>query len=108
MSISCDGGEYTHNKHRKYKNGEDTHSIVVNNIEKALRRFPDLRIRMTFRSLDVQSLFSDIKYLIELGIRYIVPTYDFYDEGWNKKTLEILEEQLLLTKEYLKESKMYV
>ncbi len=104
LTISCDGIKEVHDKNRKFKDGKNTHSIVVENIIKVLEKMPNLRIRMTFRRDDVLNIYNSIKFVIDLGGRYIVPVCDFYDSTWDESTLNLLKEQLILTKLYIKDN----
>ena len=103
ISVSIDGDKNTHDKMRPFKNGNETHKIVLENTNKLFDYLPNMRIRITFDSTTVNNLFNDIKFLIDEGFKYIVPAQDFYDKNWDKDKLDILENEMRKIKEYIKE-----
>jgi len=56
----------------------------MKNSLKLLALYPDLRVRMTVRSTEVENLSKNIIYLVEKGFNLIVPVLDFYDKNWNE------------------------
>lgn len=103
ITISIDGTKETHDKMRPFKSGNGSHSKVLNNSLKLLKYAPNMRVRMTFDSESVENLYKDVKYLIELGFKCIVPAPNLFDKNWNNKHIKILEKQIRFIKEYLED-----
>lgn len=102
LSISLDGNRKTHNMNRKLKNGAGSYEIVIKNAKKFLAIRDDVRIRMTINSKTVDSLYSSIDSLIDSGFKIIAPAIDYFDNEWDKEKMEILQEQIILLKEKLR------
>lgn len=102
ISISLDGKKDTQNYTRPYKNGQGTHEIVEKNLKKLLKILPFLRVRLTYNRETVYNLFENIKYLIDLGVKCIVPARDFFDKKFGNMELEALSNELLKIKRYIK------
>lgn len=103
ITISIDGTKVTHDKMRPFKDGKGSHSKVLNNSLKLLKYTPNMRVRMTFDSDSVDTLYKDVKYLIELGFKCIVPAPNLFDKNWNSDHIKILEKQIRFIKEYLED-----
>ena len=101
ITISTDGTKETHDKMRPFKNGKGSHSSVIENSLKLLKYIPNMRVRMTFDSDSVDSLYKDVKYLIDLGFKVIVPAPNLFDKNWDNKHVEILETQIRDIKKYI-------
>ena len=102
ITISIDGKRETHDKMRIFSNGSGSHEIAINNGLKLLKYLPNIRVRMTFDSSTVRNLFEDSKFLIEKGFRFIVPAPNLFDTNWDRQSMNVLEEQMIKIKEYLK------
>lgn len=100
FTVSLDGKCNTQNYSRPFKNGAGTHDIVEKNVKDLLKLLPYLRVRLTFNHITVSNLFDNVKYLIDLGIKYIVPVRDFYDNEFSNEDFSVLKEQLIQIKEY--------
>jgi len=100
VTVSIDGTKKTHDKMRPFKSGEGSHDIVLKNVYKLIKYKPNIRIRMTFDSDTVCSLFEDIKYLIDRGFKVIVPAPNLFDPNWDDEHVAILEDQIRKIKEY--------
>lgn len=94
ISISIDGAAKTHDRYRTRIGGQGTYHKILEVVPKFLLRRPDLRARMTFNSITVNTLFENIKHIVDLGFNTIVPIPDYFDPGWDKNHMEILYEQL--------------
>ncbi|ARC83167.1 radical SAM additional 4Fe4S-binding SPASM domain protein [Clostridium argentinense CDC 2741] len=105
ITVSLDGTKETHDKMRPFKNGNGSHKIALENSLKLLKHLPNIRLRTTFDSTSIGSLYQDIKFLIDNGFKYIVPAPNLFDKDWSKKGLDILEEQMRLLKKYIKDKK---
>ncbi len=102
FTISIDGDAETQNFSRPLKCGGKSSRLVEKWCKEALKIMPDLRVRMTFNHKTVSCFFKNIKYLAELGVKYIVPARDFFDEKFDEHEFEILKLQLEETKKYVK------
>lgn len=102
FTISIDGGEKTQNYSRPFINGKGSFKVVEKNLLDILELYPDIRIRMTFNHNSVEYLFDNIKYLIKLGLKWIVPARDFYDNDFSEDTFNIMKKELLKVKKLLK------
>jgi len=65
LSISIDGMENTHEYNRVSLDGKRTHRLIMDNAKKLLYLNPGVRVRMTFDKENVDSLFENIKYVID-------------------------------------------
>ncbi len=104
LSISIDGTAETHNKMRPFKNGLPTHHIVIKKAIQLKTYIPNLRIRMTFDSTTIGTLYEDVKYLIDRGFKFVVPAPNNFDDGWNENHMKILKAQLIKIKNLLQDS----
>lgn len=103
VTISIDGTKDTHDKMRPFKGGKGSHDIVLKNSIKLLKQLPNMRVRMTFDSDSVDSLYNDVRYVIDLGFKFIVPAPNLFDKNWRNDHVAILENQIRLIKEYIRD-----
>ncbi|WP_024622109.1 radical SAM/SPASM domain-containing protein [Metaclostridioides mangenotii] len=101
ITVSIDGTKGTHDKNRRFMDGNGSHDIVMKNSLKLLKLIPNMRVRMTFDSDSVENLYNDVKYLIDLGFKLIVPAPNLFDENWDIEHVELLEKQIKSIKEYI-------
>lgn len=101
VTLSIDGGKYTQDNMRRFKNGESTYEIVLKNGKRLLEHLPNMRVRMTFDSDTVNNLYEDIKFLVEQGFKIIVPAPNIFDQNWDYMHLNILENQMIKIKKYI-------
>lgn len=101
FTISMDGAKQTQNYSRPLKCGGESFDIVEKWLKRTLEIFPNLRVRMTFNHKTVGAFFDNIKYLGEIGVKYIVPARDFYDLQFGEKEFSVLKKQLEKSKEYV-------
>ncbi len=103
ITVSLDGNKNIHDLNRVFISGKGSHDIALKNSLRLLEHLPNIRVRMTFNTKTVDSLFESVKYLIEKGFKVIVPAPDLFDKNWNYSHIKILKEQILLIKEYTKD-----
>lgn len=108
FTISMDGAAHTQNYSRPLRTGKDSFGIADKWLKRTLYYFPYLRVRMTFNSNTVGDLYENIKYFSEIGVKYIVPERDFYDDKFGENELEELKKQLLQIKHYFDNSRIGV
>lgn len=101
ITVSIDGTKETHDKNRPFKSGLGSHDIALENSLKLLKLLPNIRLRMTFDSDSAGDLYKDVKYLIDLGFKFIVPAPNLFDRNWDAEHVKILEIQIKRIKEYL-------
>ncbi|CEN23627.1 radical SAM/SPASM domain-containing protein [Paraclostridium sordellii] len=101
VTVSIDGTKCTHDKMRPFKNGVGSHDIVLKNSLELLSHLPYIRVRMTFDSDSISNLYEDVKYLIDLGFKCIVPAPNLYDKNWEEVHVNTFENQIIKIKEYL-------
>lgn len=98
VSLSVDGSPDNHNKERKLCSGEGSWEIIKNNLEYALKKFPNIMARMTFNSQTYKVLVSNIEYLSKIGFKIIKAIPDFFDNRWSDDDIERLKKVLLEAK----------
>lgn len=101
LTISMDGNIETQNFSRPFKNGSPSYEIVDATMRKIIKERPEVRVRLTFTHETVGKLYDNVKYLSDLGVKYIVPARDFFDNSFGKKELELLKEELLKIDKYI-------
>lgn len=101
ITVSIDGTKETHDKNRPFKGGKGSHDIAMENSLKLLNILPNIRLRMTFDSGSVANLYKDVKYLIDLGFKFIVPAPNLFDQNWDVEHVKILENQINQIKKYI-------
>ena len=94
LSVSIDGSQETHDKNRLLVNGQGSYSKVIDNFLKLLRYCSDVRARMTFTPETVNALYDNVKFLVDLGFKTIVPVPDYFNNSWNMNSMQILYSQL--------------
>lgn len=100
ITVSIDGTKETHDKNRPFKDGNGSHDIALKNSLKLLEYLPNIRVRMTFDSDSVANLYKDVKYIADLGFKFIVPAPNLFDENWNINHVKILEDQINSIEKY--------
>jgi len=94
VTISIDGTPETHDLQRPFKNGKNSHELVIKNVIAMLDHDPYLRIRMTLTPDTIDKLHEDIMYLLDRGCKVIVPALDYYDPDWTENNMNVMEGQL--------------
>lgn len=102
VTCSLDGTKATHDSMRVFQGNIGSYDIAMKNSLKLLELYPDLRVRMTVRSSEVENLLKDIIHLVEKGFKLIVPVLDFYDKNWNEEKFEIIRKEIKKVKLYVK------
>lgn len=99
--VSLDGIQPVHDKHRKMPSGKGSWKIVDKNLREALRIAPQQRLRSSLTDDTIEYFFESIQYFVEdLGITDLAFSPVFENE-WNQKSLDILEEQFDLIINYV-------
>lgn len=84
ITVSIDGNQMCHDQNRIYKNGQGTHSKVMETIRFLQDKGAEnMRYRLTFNSKTVKYLAENIQWLEEHGIKEVVPIPDYFDKEWN-------------------------
>lgn len=103
FTISMDGNAKTQNYSRPFADGRATFEIVEKNLRKILKVKPDLRVRMTYNHQTVKDLYENVRFLVELGAKCIVPVHDFCDKSFTDQEMDILNSEIRkICKEYKK------
>lgn len=93
ITISIDGNINSHDKNRKYINGDGSFNDVLKNIYILHKYYRNFRLRMTVTRNNIENFYSNVLYLSNLGevaINYVI---DVYDE-WKEEELESYYYQL--------------
>lgn len=99
--VSLDGIQPVHDKHRKLPSGKGSWKIVDKNLREAIKIAPQQKIRASLSDDTIQYFFENIQYFVEdLGITDLAFSPVFENE-WNQKSLDILEEQFELAINYV-------
>lgn len=96
LNISIDGRKDIQDKNRKFTNGTGTFDVVVKNIKSILKRYDNITARITLTKRGVSTLKKDIKFLWDLGIKYVyVAPVDSNNEelALNLYDLNVLDSQ---------------
>lgn len=103
ITVSLDGDKVTHDSDRVDGKGNGSFNKALSTALLLNETEVDTRIRMTVTAKNVFCLYSNIKFLIQCGLKTIVPVVDFFDSNWDEQLFEVLKQQLFLTKEYINE-----
>jgi len=99
--VSLDGIQPVHDKHRLLPSGKGSWKIVDKNLREAIKIAPQQKIRSSLTDDTIQYFFENIQYFVEdLGITDLAFSPVFENE-WNQKSLDILEEQFELIINYV-------
>lgn len=107
ISVSLDGAKETHDSNRVYRNGNGTYNKIVPICLEMLKKRPDIRARMTFNSCTVNSLYENIVHLADLGFNVIASAPNYFDNGWNAKSMSILSKELEKVYNFVELKKKY-
>lgn len=90
MQVSIDGYEESHDKSRKFYNGNGSWKYIMDNITNYCEELP--MIRMTYTPNEIEKLSKNIKKLVQLGFKKIafMPTSDI---EWKGDKLKIYKNQ---------------
>jgi uncharacterized protein len=93
LLLSIDGNEKTHNKYRKYRNGNGSFNDVFPKIELIREYQKWLGVRMTVHPNTVEYLSENVKFLFDSGInQFIIGTA--YGPIWEKRALLLYEKEM--------------
>ncbi|MBQ3512281.1 MAG: radical SAM protein [Lachnospiraceae bacterium] len=108
VSISIDGTEEIHNKNRKDKNHFDTYEKVIQGCELLARYGVKIRVRGTYDSETVDTLYQSTKHLAGLSFaNEVVMVPDYFDTKWNEKKIEKMKQEVIRIRENLSD-KIYM
>ena len=93
LSISCDGLEAIHDRHRVTSNGRGTSRQVLDTIATLLPEKPDLQVVMVLRPDTVSEFPDGIEFLWTHGVRHVTPTLDLWAE-WSREDAARLSDAL--------------
>jgi uncharacterized protein len=97
--LSIDGDEETHDKYRKFKNGEGSYKYIFPKIELLKRYQGWTGARITFTPETVDKLFYNVDFLYKNGINQFIfgPSLEV---EWNPSVLSVYEEQMRMLADY--------
>lgn len=107
ISFSIDGPKYIFDLCRKSKNNKDYYDIIIANAKSLLKCRDDVRIRITVVPENVDYLFENIQYFMELGFKYITHAIDYCNKGWTDYSFDQYYKQILRLRSYIKEYKVH-
>lgn len=102
--ISLDGTAESHNRYRVFHSGKGSHAIVVKNVKKVLKEWPDYHVRMSPYSESVKRFYADIKFLVDLGFRTLMFS-PVYEANWKEKDWCKWEDESYRVVDFLSEKK---
>lgn len=105
ISLSIDGNKTSHDANRIFKNGSGTYDSIFNSFCSILEKRPDTRARMTVNTDTVLNLYENVKHLVDLGFKTVIPVPDTFDNRWNVELMDALYKQLEKVSVLLKERK---
>jgi len=94
--LSIDGGEFTHNKHRTYKNGRGSFKEVLSKVGLLKKYQPWIGARITVCPDTVHLLSENIIYLYNIGINQFIIGL-CYGPNWGKNECMTYNEELQKT-----------
>ncbi len=89
LSISIDGAKLSHDCNRFLPGASSAYDELIKWIPKLLERRPDLRGRMTITPETIGMFSDNIKHMIDLGFKIIVPVPDYFNLNWNEKDYQL-------------------
>ena len=99
--ISLDGIKEVHDKHRLMPGGKSAWDLIVRNTKDAIKIAPQQKLRSSLSADTIDRFFDNIQFFVEeLGLRDIAFS-PVYEDNWDQKALETLEEQFDLTINYI-------
>lgn len=98
ISLSCDGKQSTHDLYRKFPNGKGSYEIMNETLAMLVENHIELRIRLTFNSITVHSLYENVLYFLKTGLNRVAIAPDYFDTNWNEKSIQVYSQQLYAIK----------
>ena len=97
--LSIDGDEETHNKHRKFKNGEGSFKHIFPKIYLLKQYQPWVGARMTVCPDTIQNLMKNVDFLYRNGVNQFLigPSFEL---DWTEEALRMYEEQYTMLGDY--------
>jgi uncharacterized protein len=92
--ISLDGTQETHDRYRTNSYGAGSHAIIMKNMEKVLKYFPNLKARMSPYPDRIAHFYEDVKYMVEHGFYHLMFS-PVYEMEWGEKVWETWKEQCM-------------
>jgi uncharacterized protein len=102
IALSFDGIRQAHDQNRLRKDGAGTFDQLERTAKSLLRYRPYAPVLMTVAPDTVEYYERSVKYLYELGFRYIICSVD-YAGAWTAETLGVLKKQYKLLAAFYKE-----
>ena len=99
LRLSIDGDKQTNDLNRLSLNGQDYYDLIIKNIKKIIKLNINYDIRMTVSNNNVNLLYKNILYFYSMGIKNFCIGIN-YLSNWNSSTLDILDKQLDLIKDF--------
>ncbi|MBN1492408.1 MAG: radical SAM protein [Phycisphaerae bacterium] len=90
LAVSCDGLPETHDRHRRFANGDGSATTVVETIQRLVGAGKDFQVVMVVRPDTLDALPAGIRFLRELGVRHIDPSLDLWTQ-WTADDMAALE-----------------
>lgn len=94
ISVSIDGNQESHDLNRIFSDGSGSYKKIILNAKLLLDNNINVRARMTYNSKSVDKLCESVYSIADCGFTEIVPVIDYYDNNWNKRHIDILNEQI--------------
>jgi uncharacterized protein len=98
--LSVDGGEKSHNTHRKYPDGRPTWKEVWEGVQNTRLYIGDMTLRWTVTTETVGNIAEDVKFYLKNGFRSIALEFN-YEEEWSEKSLNMLASELAESGKYI-------
>ena len=92
VAYSIDGMQESHDLNRKTIDGKETFNIVEKNAKKVLNCFDDVVAMSVITKNNLSNLSKNVKYLIDMGFKYINLLFD-YSQDWQDKDLYEIKKQ---------------
>jgi len=102
--LSLDGTRETQDRYRPTRGGGSSYDVITSNLPNMLRVQPILRVRMTIRESNVDSMYRDVLALYDLGIPQISHCLA-HETLWTHESMAELERQMRLIGDWYVERK---
>ena len=103
ITVSLDGTKQTHDSERIDSKGQGTFDKALSTALLINHTSADIRVRMTVTPSNVANLFDNICFLIKCGFKTIVPAVDFFAQDWRQELFDVLEQQFIKAKQYVRD-----
>jgi uncharacterized protein len=92
ITMSLDGPERVHDRHRRMANGEGSFSLLLPRFRRLLAVRPYSSVMMTVTPDTVSSFAESVCFLLDEGCRYVIVSLD-YTADWTDSDMEELKRQ---------------